>query len=556
MKEMDKFQERKKRSKDVLEEDDDLLISIDKLVEEVELSLNRRPSSSDSEDGGWETIWEALNEQIELETEVKFVAEGYERVQQDILDCRNDMEKLLQEIKEAKQQSDDQWDAEDTKGDEGSTSYLQKVQNPDQNTSKHKELRESFRCKQPFAAEPHVETNESKLLTEEKLPTFHPEEHSKLLRWLEAELQQEKKVVQEELEKVKVSCADEIQKYKVQLQNVHQQLLSLQQVHQKDLQKVLKEQSELSKQEVKKAKAAYETELQTCKDELEDCKLQNEILQRNLRKAQESSGKEQPSVQELQACQKDLSTFKKQMDSFHRNPRGSLQSSESSLFMTGLGSVGMLSNKGLSQSFKNTEKKVRNKVLSLQSELEKSRNETQKEKKECERLQREKESIQMSYKTQQNELSYTKRHFDSMHAQLEDYKKRMESKTEEVDHLKKDLKKVKKSCKKKHEKKTKSKTADAEDRIQTNPSQSEEEEEKKKKKKKRRLKEEGNTWVEPPTEKTTPKKQHNQKCSAEGEGKASHHAETSPESQKSSRSPHKFTFTKVCDFLGLRKPKK
>lgn len=553
-KKMDRFQERKKRSKDVLEEDDDLLISVDKLIEEVELSLNRTPSSSDSEDANWDTIWEALNDQIELETEVKFVAEDYERVQQDILDCRNDMEKLLQEIKEAKQ-SVELSDAEDTKGDDVNTGHLRKrdeanADHPDHNMSKDKEPPDSLQCKKPFAAEPHVDAHKSKLLPEEKLQTLCQEERSKLPLRLEAELQLEKmknKAVQEELEKVKVSCADEIQKYKLQLHNVRQQLESLQHVHQKDIQKAIKEQSELSKQEVKKAKAAYETELQTCKDKLKDVENQCEILQRNLQKAQEQG---QPSAQvplELQACKKDLNTFKQQLESFRKNPRGDLQSTESSLFMTGLGSMGMLSNKGMSQSFKNVQKNVRYRVLSLQSELEKSREETRQEKELCERLQREKESIQMSYKEQQNELSYTKRHFDSMQAQLVDYKKRIESKTEEANHLRKDLKKVKKSCKKRHEKKMKSKIADAEDKSQTNPSQSD--------KKKRRVKDdrrEGSACAEPPTEKKTRKK--NPEFSADAERKAD--SQTSPESHKSSRSPQKSTFTLVRDFLGLRKPKK
>lgn len=560
--EMDKFQERKKRSQDVPEEEDELLISIDKLMEEVELSLTEKLSSSDSEDTNWETIWEALKDHIELETEVKFVAEDYERVQQDILACRNDMEKLLQELKEAKQQQgDDVSEAEDAKSDEVDTSLLQdrddhNTGHPDQNASKDKELRGSFKCKRPFAAEPHVETTKAKLLSGEALQTFCPGERSKLP--LEAELQQEKmknKAVQEELEKVKVSCADEIQKYKVQLHNVQQQLESLQHVHQKHIQKALKEQSELSKQEVKKAKAAFESELQTCKDKLKDVENQNELLQRDLRKAQETSGKGQSGVQlplELQACKKDLKTVKQQMDSFRKNPRWDLQSTESSLFMTGLGSMGMLSNKGMSQSLKTSEKKVRSRVIqSLQSELERTKKEVRQEKELCERLQREKESIQMSYKEQQNELSYTKRHVDSMNTQLEDYKKRYVSKAEENDHLKKDLKKVRKSFKKKQEKRTKSNMADAEDKVQPDPSQSN--------KKKRGVKDdraqEGSACVEPPAERTTRK---NPKPSADAERKASAYADpqTSPESQKSSKSPQKSTFKMVCDFLGLRKTKK
>lgn len=553
-KEMDTFQERKKRSREVPEEDDDLLISIDKLVEEVELGLTKTPSLSDWEDNDWGTIWEALSEQIELETEVTFVGEDYERVQQDILDCRNHMEKLLQEIKEAKQEpSSELSDAEEPKGEEVNAGHLQSrddadAEHPHQSQSGGAELRESPRCEKPFAAEPHRDTTKSKLLSQEKLPTFYTEDCSKLLRWLEAELQKEKmknKAVQEELEKVKVSCGDEIQKYEAQLRNVRQQLESLQQLHQKDAQKALKEQTELSKQELKKAKAAYEAELQTCKDELKDCREQLELLQRDLR------GKGQSSVQlplDLQACHKDLNTFKRQMDSFRKNARCELSSTESSLFMTGLGSVGMLSSKGMSQSFKNTEKKVRNKVLSLQSELEKSRKETRQEKELCERLQREKESIQMSYKEQQNELCYTKRYFDSIQAQLEDYKKRVESKTEEANHLRKDLKKVKKSCKKKHEKKTRSKAA--EDKT-TDPPQGD--------KKKRRVKDdgaqEGHACAEP---KKTRKKQHAQKISADADRKASHHTDpqTSPESHKSTRSPQKSTFTMVRDFLGLRKAKK
>lgn len=556
-KEMDKFQERKRRSKDVLAEDDNLLKSIDKLIEEVEVSLNQRPSSFESEDTNWDTIWEALNEQIELKTEVKFVTEDYERVQQDILDCRNDMEKLLEEMKKAKQQpSDEPCDGEDTKSDEDHTSELQtrdggNTEPPEQNRVKVKEVWESFKCKKAFAAEPHLETNKPKLLSEDKPRTLTQEERSNLPRRLEAELQQEKmknKALQEELDKVKVSCANEVQEHKVQLHNVRQQLESLQHVHQKDVQKALKEQSELSKQEVKKAKAAYESELQTCKDELKDFKQQYEALLRNLRKAQETGGKGQASVQvplELQACQRDLSTVRQQFDSFRKNARCELQSSDSSLFMTGLGSMGMLSNKGMSQSFN----KVRSRVLSLQSELEKARKETRQEKELCERLQREKESIQVSYKEQQNELSYTKRHFDSVTAQLEDYKKRVESRTEEDEQLRKERKKVKRSGKKKHER---SRSKLAEDKLQTDPSQSD--------KKKRRVKEDRETEgkAEAPTEKKTRRKQHHEKSSADAETKAGDYADpqTSPESHKSSRSPQKSTLTLVRDFLGLRKAKK
>uniref|UniRef100_H3BYX6 Uncharacterized protein n=1 Tax=Tetraodon nigroviridis TaxID=99883 RepID=H3BYX6_TETNG len=97
-------------------------------------------------------------------------------------------------------------------------------------------------------------------------------------------------------------------KHKAQLHSVQQQLESLQQVHQKDFQKALKEQSELSKQEARKAKAAYESELQTWKDKLENYRQQNDVLQRNLRRALETGGRGQSSLQvplDLQPSQKD-----------------------------------------------------------------------------------------------------------------------------------------------------------------------------------------------------------------------------------------------------------
>lgn len=470
---MDTFQERKKRSQDVSEDEDELLLSIDKLIEEVELFLTEKPSSSDSEDTDWETLWEPLKDRIELETEVKFLADDYQRLHQDILACKNDMEKLLQKLNEAKQQqSDDVSEAEDAKSDEVVTSLLQdrddhNTDHPDQKASKDKELRGSFKCKKPLAAEPHVETTKSKLLLGEALQTFCPGEPSNLL--LEAELQQEKM----------------------------------------------------------KYKAAFESELQTWKDKVKDVENQNKLLQRDLRKAQETSRKGQSSVQlplELQACKEDLKTVKQQMDSFRKNPRWDLESTESNLFMTSLSSMGMLS-KGVSQSLKTSKKKIRSQVIqSLQSELESTKKEVRQEEL-CECLQREKQNIQMSYKEQQNELIHTKMQIDRMNTQLEDYKKRYVSKAEENDHLKKDLKKLRKSFKKKQEKKTNSNVADAEDKVQPDPSQSN--------KKKRGVKDDrgqkGSACVEP---------------------------QTSPESQKSSKSPQKSTFKMVRDFLGLRKMKK
>ncbi|CAG09523.1 unnamed protein product [Tetraodon nigroviridis] len=224
---------------------------------------------------------------------------------------------------------------------------------------------------------------------------------------------------------------------------------------------------------------------------------------------------------------------------FPQNSRCALQSTKSSLFSTGLSSMEMLSSRGLSQSSKNTEKKVRSNVLSLQSELEMSRNEIWQEKELCKRLQREKESIQMSYNEQQNELNYTKRLFDSMHAQLEDYKKKIESKTEEVDHLRNDLKKVKKFCKKRYERRSRSRTGEAEDGNQTNTPQSKEN--------KRRVGEHGPRDRRAGLEPLAEKKEHSQK----GQRKASQRADpqTSPE-------PHKSIFKRVRHFFGLRKPKK
>lgn len=525
--------ERRDRSRDVPAEEDELLVSIDRLMEEVEVSLTQTPSSSESEDTNWDAIWEALRDQIDLETEVKFVSEDYERVQQDIQERRKDMERLLQQIREAKeQQSQQPSEDEDSVPDREDSA----PEPPRQDASKDQELPGSSRGRKPPAAEPHQETSRSELPSEEE----QREERPKPPLRLEAELLQEKmrnKAVQEELEKVRLSCADEIHKYKVQLQNVRQQLESLQHVHQKDVQKekALKEQSELSRQEVKKAKA----ELQSCREELKDCKHQCDLLQRNLRRAQESSGKAGAQVPlELQACQKDLNTLKQQMDSFRKNPRWDLQSPESSLFMTG--STGVLSSKSRGQNF------TRGQFRSLQSELEKSRKETLQEKELCERLQREKESIQMSYKEQQNELSYTRRHFDSMQTQLEDYKKRYESKTEEANHLRKDLKKVKKSCKKKHDK-TRSKTAE-EDAVHADPSHGD--------KKKRRLKDdrpEGTACAETSSEKKSRRKQQKE---PERKQSPCRDSQTSPESHRSSRSPQKSTLAFVRDFLGLRKIKK
>ncbi|TWW72562.1 hypothetical protein D4764_16G0010590 [Takifugu flavidus] len=372
--------------------------------------------------------------------DIKFLIEDYERAHQDILVGRNNMSKLLQEIKEAKQQeSAESSDAHEDKPLEVN------AEPPQGNILEDKELQESFKySNKSFLAEPHIKTHKSELLSEEKLQNLNLEECLNLLKWFEADLQQEKsknKAAQEELEK---------------------QLESLQRGHKK----TIKEHSDLCQQELKKTKAAYEEQLQNHKDELKDFKRQYEILQQDLKKARETIEREQssgeaPLEQEHPTCKKDL---RQKFDSFRADLKKSkldLQSSESSLFMRGLGSMGMLSNQGMLHSFKNSEKNVRSRVLSLQSELEDSRKETQQEKKLCDRLQQEKDIIMLAYKEQQNQLSYAKRHFESVRVELEDYKTRSESKTEEMDHLRKDWNKVKKSLNKDPEK-TDGKISDSE----------------------------------------------------------------------------------------------
>ncbi|TWW53158.1 hypothetical protein D4764_0276260 [Takifugu flavidus] len=299
--------------------------------------------------------------------DIKFLIEDYERAHQDILVGRNDMSKLLQEIKEEKQQqSAESSDAHEAK-------HLEVNAEPPQgNILEDKELQEFFKyCNGPFIAEPHIKTHKSELLSEEKLQNLNLEECLNLLKRFEAELQQEKsnnKAAQEELEKVKLSSAEEIQKHKTELDNVRQQLKSLQCDHQK----TIKEHSNLCQQELKKTKAAYEEQLQNHKEELKDFKQKYEILQRDLKKAQETIEREQPSgeaplEQEHQTCKKDL---RQKFDSFRADLKKSkmdLQSSESSLFMRGLGSMGMSSNQGMFQSFKIAETNFRSRVLSLQT---------------------------------------------------------------------------------------------------------------------------------------------------------------------------------------------
>ncbi|TWW72421.1 hypothetical protein D4764_16G0009180 [Takifugu flavidus] len=292
--------------------------------------------------------------------DIKFLIEDYERAHQDILVGRNDMSKLLQEIKEEKQQqSAESSDAHEAK-------HLEVNAEPPQgNILEDKELQEFFKyCNGPFIAEPHIKTHKSELLSEEKLQNLNLEECLNLLKRFEAELQQEKsknKAAQEELEK----------------------------------------------QELKKTKAAYEEQLQNHKEELKDFKQKYEILQRDLKKAQETIEREQPSgeaplEQEHQTCKKDL---RQKFDSFRADLKKSkmdLQSSESSLFMRGLGSMGMSSNQGMFQSFKIAETNFRSRVLSLQSELQESKKETQQEKKLYDCLKKEKDTIRLAYKEQQN----------------------------------------------------------------------------------------------------------------------------------------------------------
>ncbi|TWW72558.1 hypothetical protein D4764_16G0010550 [Takifugu flavidus] len=544
VKQMDRHQDRRNEGEELLEEDRDLLSSIDELIEEIELNLpdpNKPTSSSESEDGDWEAIQEAVYEQIDLEMDIKFLIEDYERAHQDILVGRNNMSKLLQEIKEVKQQeSAESSDAHEDKPLEVN------AKPPQRNILEDKELQESFKySNKSFLAEPHIKTHKSELLSEEKLQNLNLEECLNLLKWFEADLQQEKrknKAAQEELEKVKLSCAEEIQKHKTELDNVRQQLESLQRGHKK----TIKEHSDLCQQELKKTKAAYEEQLQNHKDELKDFKRQYEILQQDLKKARETIEREQssgeaPLEQEHPTCKKDL---RQKFDSFRADLKKSkldLQSSESSLFMRGLGSMEMLSNQGMLHSFKNSEKNVRSRVLSLQSELEDSRKETQQEKKLCDRLQQEKDIIMLSYKEQQNQLSYTKRHFESVRVELEDYKTRSESKTEEMDHLRKDWNKVKKSLNKDPEK-TDGKISDSELEPQND---------KKKRHSKDYRAQEGNDALELLTERKRRKKHRKNKPRTENEQKASDYED--PQTSQQTQKTKKSAFTKMCHFFGWRK---
>ncbi|TWW72422.1 hypothetical protein D4764_16G0009190 [Takifugu flavidus] len=125
-------------------------------------------------------------------------------------------------------------------------------------------------------------------------------------------------------------------------------------------------------------------------------------------------------------------------------------------------------------------------------------------------------------------------HFESVRAQLDDYKTRSESKTEETDHLRKDRKKVKKSHNKDREK------ADSDTELE--PWNDE------KRHGKDVSAQEGNDASELLTERKRRKKHRKNKPSTESEQKAGENEDpqTSGQTQKTKKS----AFTKMCHFLG------